>query len=98
MAATRLEVPLIVDAAATGQWVDWPGGEGRFDVAGGVSGATITLQVKGADGSTAHAVSSETTLTAAGTAGFKLEGGCSIRAHVAGGTPSGLFVSAYRNA
>lgn len=96
MTDTRLAVVLLDNASATGDWKVWPGGDGRIDVCGTIGGATITLQVKGSDGSTAHTVGTDTTFTAVGSNGFKLEAGCEIRAGVSGGTPSGLDVVAYR--
>ena len=38
----------------------------------------------------------DTTFTATGSNGFKLEAGCEIRMAVASGTPSALYVRAYR--
>lgn len=92
----RHEVVLLDNASATGDWKPWPGGDGRVDVCGSIGGATLTLQVKGCDGTTAHTVGTDTTFTAVGSNGFKLEAGCEIRVAVSGGTPSALFASAYR--
>lgn len=92
----RPKVTLLENANETGQAVEWNGGDGRIDVCGTVGGATITLQVKGNDDVTWHAVGADTTFTATGSNGFKLEAGCEIRAAVSGGTPSGLYVTAYR--
>lgn len=96
MTDTRLAVVLLEDATETGGWKVWPGGDGRIDVCGTIGGATITLQVKGCDGSTAHTVGTDTTFTATGSNGFKLEAGAEIRAGVSGGSPSGLDVVVYR--
>lgn len=93
--ADRLSVDLLTNASATGEWQEWPGGEGRFDLCGTMTSATVTLQVKGCDGTTAHTAGTECTLTATGTAIFKAEAGASIRAHVAG-TASDLNGKAYR--
>ncbi len=92
----RHEVVLLDNASATGAWKVWPGGDGRVDVCGTIGGATLTLQVKGVDGTTAHTVGTDTTFTATGSNGFKLEAGCEIRMDVSGGSPSALYVSAYR--
>lgn len=94
--AQRHEVVLLDNASATGDWKVWPGGDGRVDVCGTIGGATLTLQVKGCDGTTAHTVGTDTTFTATGSNGFKLEAGCEIRMAVASGSPSALYVSAYR--
>jgi hypothetical protein len=96
MTDTRLAVTLLDNASATGDWKVWPGGDGRIDVCGTIGGATLTLQVKGCDGTTAHTVGTDTTFTATGSNGFKLEAGSQIRMAVASGSPSALYVSAYR--
>lgn len=96
MTDTRLAVVLLDNASATGNWKTWPGGDGRIDLCGTIGGATVTLQVKGCDGSTAHTVGTDTTFTATGSNGFKLEAGCEIRMAVSGGSPSGLDAVAYR--
>lgn len=96
MAASRLSVTLLNNASATGTAVEWPGGPGRVSVSGTVSGAVITLKVLGADGSTYDTVSAETTFSATGTAGFYLESGATIIMDVTGGSPSGLYATAYR--
>jgi len=93
---TRLSVSLLSDATATGTAVAWPGGDGRVELRGTVGGATITLQVQDSDGSTYHTVGTDTTFTATGTAGFKIEAGAMIRMLVAGGSPTGLYANAYR--
>lgn len=96
MTASKLFVTLLDNASATGDPVAWPGGDGRVELRGTVSGATITLQVRDADGSTYHTVGTDTTFTATGTGGFKLEAGAMIRLLVAGGSPSGLYATAIR--
>lgn len=96
MAASRLSVTLLSNASASGSAVEWPGGDGRVEVRGTFGGASVSLEVLNVDASTWHTVGSDTTLTAAGTGGFKLEAGCSIRMLVTGGTPSALFATAYR--
>ena len=84
---------LLTNASATGSAVQWGGGWGVFEVAGTFSGATVTLQRLGPDGTTWYAVGSSTTLTSAGGAAFLMPPG-QIRALVASGTPSGLFATA----
>lgn len=96
MTASKLSVTLLSNASATGTALEWPGGEGRVELRGTIGGATITLQVQDADGSTYHTVGTDTTFTAAGTAGFILEAGAMIRCLVAAGTPSALYATAYR--
>ena len=84
---------LLSNASATGSGVTWGGGRGVFSLAGTVSGATITLQYLGPDGSTWLAAGSATTLTGVGLGAFELPPG-QVRALVAGGTPSGLYANA----
>lgn len=96
MTASKLSVSLLSNASATSDPVEWPGGFGRVELRGTFGGATVTLQVQDADGSTYHTVGSETTFSAAGTSGFYLEPGAMIRMLVAGGPPSALYASAYR--
>lgn len=97
MSATRHFVNLLTSANATGDWVEWPGGDGRVELSGTVGGATVTLQVRDKVAtSTGHTVGTETTFADTGTGGFKLEAGCEIRLAVSGGTPSGLNANAFR--
>jgi len=96
MAASRLSVTLLSNASATGTAVEWPGGWGRVETRGTFGGATLTLQVQDADGSTYHTVAAETTFSAAGTSAFFCEAGAMIRIAVSGGTPSALYATAYR--
>lgn len=96
MAASKLAVTLLTNATATGDPVEWPGGEGRVQLRGTMGGATVTLQVRDSDDTTYHAVGSDTTFTATGSAGFKLEAGAMIRMLVAGGPPTALYASAIR--
>jgi hypothetical protein len=83
---------LLSNASATGAWKAWDGGTGVFSVVGTFSGATVTLQFQGPDGSTAIDVGTSTTLTAAGAGGFVLPSG-SIRAAISG-SPSGIYAQA----
>lgn len=92
----KLSVSLLTEASATGDPLEWPGGDGRVELSGTVGGSTVTLQVRDSDGVTYHAVGSDTTFTATGSAGFKLEAGAMIRMLVAGGSPSGLNSTAFR--
>jgi len=96
MAASRLAVTLLSNASATGAAAEWPGGWGRVETRGTFGGATLTLQVQDADGSTYHTVAAETTFSAAGTSAFFCEAGATIRMAVSGGTPSALYATAYR--
>lgn len=96
MAASRLSVTLLSNASATGSVVEWPGGWGRVETRGIFGGATMTLQVQDADGSTYHTVAAETIFGAAGTSAFFCEAGAQIRMAVSGGTPSELYATAYR--
>lgn len=85
---------LLDNASATGSWVRWPGGAGVFKAIGSFDGATLSLEYKAPDRSTARAVSPYTTLTAAGEIGFILDA-CDIRVSVTGGTsPAGLYATA----
>lgn len=84
---------LLSNASATGEWVQWGGGTGVFTAVGTFGGATVTLQYKGPDGSTAVAMGTDTTLTANGGGGFIYPPG-QIRAAVSGGSPSGLYAQA----
>jgi hypothetical protein len=83
---------LLSNASATGSAVQWDGGEGVFAAAGTFSGATITLQFLGPDGSTWIDAGTDTTLTAAGGGIFKMPP-ARIRAAVTG-SPSGMYASA----
>ena len=60
----------------------WPGGTGMFTGEATFGGGSITLQVLTPNG-TWVAVGSDTTLTAAGAAGFILPNGARIRASIA---------------
>ena len=84
---------LLNNATATGAAVQWDGGIGAFSAAGTFSGATITLQWLGPDGTTYLTVGADTTLTSAGAGGFVLPP-CKIRALVTGGPPSGMYAAA----
>jgi hypothetical protein len=91
---------LLTNASATGASATWPGGEGLFALAGTVSGATVTLQVLGPDGTTyLSAVKKDGTtaaaLTAVGCLVVELPPG-RVRALVASGTPSGLYATLTR--
>jgi len=84
---------LLSNASATGSAAQWGGGAGVFSACGTFSGATVTLQFLGPDGSTWVAVGSDTTLTANGGGGFVLPPG-QIRAAISGGPPSGMYAQA----
>lgn len=82
---------LLSNASATGLPVQWGGGRGVFSVVGTFSGATITLQCMGPDGSTY--ITAATGATAAGVTVFELPPTL-IRAAVSGGPPSGIYANA----
>lgn len=86
-------IDLLSNESATGVGRAWAGGRGQFKVAGTFAGATVKLQILGPDGATWQDVGSDVTLTAAGLANFDLPPG-TIRAGVAGGSPSGLHAEA----
>ena len=90
---SNFSVDLLSNASATGSGVQWPGGTGNFACQGTFSGATVTLQFLGPDGTNYIAAGTNTTLTAAGSGNFTLPR-CTIRALVASGTPSGLYAEA----
>lgn len=81
---------LLENASSTGSWAVWGGGVGVFTVVGTFSGATVSLQFLGPDNSTAVAMGTDTTLTAAGGGGFVFPPG-RIRAAISGGPPSGIY-------
>lgn len=83
-------LPLLYNAAVTGSRFQWPGGKGLFAVAGTFSGATVTLNILGPDGSTMLAAAAG--LTAAGSTLIELPP-CVVQAGVASGTPSGLYAT-----
>ena len=84
---------LLSNASATGSAAQWGGGTGVFSVCGTFSGATVSLQFLGPDGSTYIDVGTDTMLTSNGAGGFVLPPG-KIRAYISGGTPSGLYAQA----
>ena len=81
---------LLSDASSTGDWVVVAGGSYTWSAAGTFSGATLTLQSLGEDGTTA--VDTGATLTATGTYADVLEigDGTSVRVAITGGPPSGI--------
>jgi hypothetical protein len=84
---------LLSNATATGSAAAWGGGQGVFAAVGTFSGATVSLQFLGPDGSTWVAAGSATTLTAAGAGVFVLPPG-QIRAAISGGPPTGMYAQA----
>lgn len=96
--ANQVTRKLLSNATTTGSWFNWPGGHGAFTVTcSNYNGATVTLQVQGADGSTGIAVdkgTTDVTFTANGAGGFSL-GPCLIRAAISGAVPSaGVYANA----
>ncbi len=88
-----IRLNLLTNASATGTGKHWPGGRGQFAVVGTFSGATVTLQTLGPDGSTYVSLGADAALTAAGLVNFDAPEGM-LRALVAGGPPSGLYATA----
>ena len=84
---------LLSNESATGSSAQWGGGTGVFTACGTFSGATVSLQFLGPDGSTWIDAGSDTTLTANGGGGFALPAS-KIRAYVSGGSPSSLYAQA----
>lgn len=100
MAKTDINVngahALLVNASTDGAWEQWTGGRGTFMVVGTFGGATVTLQTKGPDpAGTPIAVGEHTTFTENGVGNFDLAS-CEIRAAISGGSPSGLYATAWR--
>ena len=92
------EYPLLDNASATGNPVEWPGGSGVFTVYKGTfGGATVRLVWSPDRGTTWLPVDSSgdvwVTLTEAGGGSFLLPP-CFIKAEAIGGTPSGLYAKA----
>lgn len=86
-------VELLAGAAATGNWMKWPGGSGCFMAdATNFSGATVKLQVKSPAGNAVDA-GVGTTFTAADAGLFDLPP-CLIRAAITGGPPTGVTATA----
>lgn len=83
-------INLLSNVAATGDYVRVPGGQYIWACQGTFGGATLTLQAKGPDGSTAMSVG---TMTAAGAVSVDVGEGTEIRVAVTGGTPSALYSS-----
>lgn len=75
---------LLVNASATGAWMQWPGGRGLFSAEATFGGGTVSLQFMGPNGA-AITAGVDTTLTAAGGGIFDLPP-CQIRATVATAT------------
>lgn len=89
---SRKSLKLLENGSATGSAMAWPGGKGRFVALGTFGGATVKLEFMGPDNSTWLTEGSDTTVTAAGGGLFELPP-CKVRANVAGGTPSALYVT-----
>ena|ERR1035437_3494337 len=83
---TNHMISLQENSSATGSFATpWAGGPGRFSAEATFGGGSVTLQVLSGNG-TWMAVGSDTTLTAAGAAGFLLPHGAMIRAAIATAT------------
>ena len=85
-----VDMNLLSDSTATGDWKQWPGGIGQFSIVGTFGGTTATLEFLGPDGVTAVAVGEQTTLTEQGGAIFELAKNL-IRVSLSGGTPTGMY-------
>ena len=70
----------LTNANATSAWLPWRGGSGTFLVEATWGGGTVTLEMKGPNG-TAIAVGTDTTKTANGGGNFELPP-CELRAAV----------------
>lgn len=84
-----LSAVLLDNADATGPTVTWQGGRARLTAVGTFGGGAVNLEFLGPDNSTWIPYDA-TGLTAAGSIVIETIPG-SIRASVAGGTPSALF-------
>ncbi len=87
--ARRKQYIFLENGSATSGDIDFDGGNAVFFADGTFGGATLTLQIKSPNG-TYMTVGANTTLTAAGCAGFICCAGA-LRVLVSGGTPSGLY-------
>ena len=90
---------LLSNASATGAGVTWEGGRGVFSASATWSGATVSLQAVGPDGTTFIPVSGAPARTADGCVEFVHPPG-KLRAAVTGGPPSAVYarVDLVRNA
>lgn len=84
---------LLSNGSATGSAVEWPGGEGVFEVEGTWAGATASLQFQTANGTWLD-VGTDTTKTANGAGGFVLHP-CQIRVAITG-SPSAVYAAVTR--
>ncbi len=99
MAYNNAGYPILSNAAATGDAIDWGGGKGCFSVYSGTfNGATAKLQWSPNDGTTWLDVdrSGDTyvTFTAAGAGNFELPA-CMIRVAISGGPPSAMYAKVF---
>ncbi len=90
--AARTVQTLAENASATAPGVYWQGGPGMFTATATFGGGTVTLQLLSQSG-TFIAVGADTTLTAAGAAGFILPKGVFIRAAIATATAVFAYVT-----
>lgn len=84
-----------VSATGAGAWVMWGGGSGNFEVDGTLGGSTVSLQVLDNSGN-AVSVGPDTDMTVAGIKAFGPLRPGQIRANIIGGSPSGVYASAWR--
>ena len=88
---TRLD--LLSNASATGSTFQWPGGPGAFFCAGTFGGTSASLDVLMPDGTTWIAVTTGTTVGAAGGGNFMLPP-AQIRCSLTGGSPTAMYAVA----
>lgn len=85
---------LLNNASATGPLVEWPGGIVCFSCVGTFNGGTVSLNVRGPDGSTMIVAGNQTSLSASGM-GVAWLPYCYVQAVVTG-SPSGLYATIAR--
>lgn len=86
----RGKLDLIENGTATGPWLSWLGGYGTFSVtATAWNGATVSLEMKGPDGTSGLLLGPDAQLIANGTCLFHVAP-CELRARVVGGPPAGV--------
>jgi hypothetical protein len=84
---------LLSNASATGDWVTLAsGGDFVISVDGTFGGATVQIQLRSPDGSSALDIE-DADFTAEGSVGITLPLNAVVRAEVSGGTPSALYAS-----
>ena len=87
------DLTLLSNAAATGAWLKWRGGQGLFTAEATWNGATVKLQFRTVNDTVLDA-GTDTTLTADGGGRFFLPQ-CEIRAFVSG-SPTAVYAFAQK--